>query len=137
MCDFEALGERTLWLDCDVLQADGGTRCAAITGAYVAAYRALDRFGLTKALPTSVAAVSVGVVDGEPVLDLDYVEDSAAETDMNVVMTADGRLVEVQATAERDPFSRELLDELLDLAAGGIAELDAAQQAACDVPSRS
>ena len=125
VCDFQALGERTLWLDCDVLQADGGTRCAAITGAYVAAYRALDRFGLTKALPSSVAAVSVGVVDGEPVLDLDYVEDSSAETDMNVVMAADGRLVEVQATAEREPFSRELLDRLLDLAAGGIDELEA------------
>ena len=135
VCDFEALGERTLWLDCDVLQADGGTRCASITGAYVAACRALDRFGLTKALPAAVAAVSVGVVDGEPVLDLDYVEDSAAETDMNVVMTADGRLVEVQATAERDPFSRELLDRLLDLAAAGIAELDAAQRAACEAPS--
>ena len=123
VCDFEALGERTLWLDCDVLQADGGTRCAAITGAYVAAFRALDRFGLTKALPSSVAAVSVGVVDGEPVLDLDYVEDSSAETDMNVVMAADGRLVEVQATAEREPFSRELLDRLLDLATGGIEKL--------------
>ena len=123
VCDFKALGERTLWLDCDVLQADGGTRCAAITGAYVAAYRALDRFGLTKALPSSVAAVSVGVVDGEPVLDLDYVEDSSAETDMNVVMAGDRRLVEVQATAEREPFTRELLDRLLDLAAGGIAEL--------------
>ena len=118
-----------------MLQADGGTRCASITGAYVAAWRALDRFGLTKALPAAVAAVSVGVVDGEPVLDLDYVEDSAAETDMNVVMTADGRLVEVQATAERDPFSRELLDRLLDLAAAGIAELDAAQRAACEAPS--
>jgi ribonuclease PH len=118
-----------------VLQADGGTRCAAITGAYVAAFRALDRFGLTKALPASVAAVSVGVVDGEPVLDLDYVEDSSAETDMNVVMTADGRLVEVQAAAERDPFTRELLDRLLDLAAGGIAELDGAQRQACETPS--
>jgi ribonuclease PH len=135
VCDFGALGERTLWLDCDVLQADGGTRCASITGAYVAAWRALDRFGLTKALPAAVAAVSVGVVNGEPVLDLDYVEDSAAETDMNVVMTADGRLVEVQATAERDPFSRELLDGLLDLAASGIAELDAAQRMACEAPS--
>jgi ribonuclease PH len=135
VCDFKALGERTLWLDCDVLQADGGTRCAAITGAYVAAYRALDRFGLTKALPASIAAVSVGVVEGEPVLDLDYVEDSAAETDMNVVMTADGRLVEVQATAERVPFSRELLDGMLDLAAGGITELEAAQRAACEAPS--
>jgi ribonuclease PH len=127
VCDFQALGERTLWLDCDVLQADGGTRCAAISGAYVAAARALDRFGLSKALSGSVAAVSVGIVEGRALLDLDYVEDSAAETDMNVVMTADGRLVEVQATAERDPFSRELLDDLLDLAAGGVDEIVAAQ----------
>ena len=118
-----------------MLQADGGTRCAAITGAYVAAYRALDRFGLTKALPSSLAAVSVGVVNGEPVLDLDYVEDSAAETDMNVVMTEDGRLVEVQATAEKEPFSREVLDRLLDLAAGGIAELGVAQREACQAAS--
>ena len=127
VCDFKALGERTLWLDCDVLQADGGTRCASITGAYIAGRRALDRFGLSKALTGSVAAVSVGVVDGVALLDLDYSEDSRAETDMNVVMTGDGRLIEVQATAERDPFSRELLDELLDLAAGGVAELRAAQ----------
>ena len=127
VCDFKALGERTLWLDCDVLQADGGTRCAAITGAYVAAYRALDRFGLTKALAGGVAAVSVGVVDGEPVLDLDYVEDSSAETDMNVVTAADGRLVEVQATAERTPLSRAHLDDLLGLAAKGIEELRAFQ----------
>jgi ribonuclease PH len=134
VCDFKALGERTLWLDCDVLQADGGTRCASITGAYVAAFRALDRFGLSKALPSSLAAVSVGVVDGEPVLDLDYVEDSEADTDMNVVMTGAGLLVEVQATAEREPFSRELLSRLLDLAAGGIAELAAAQQEACSAP---
>jgi ribonuclease PH len=121
--DFEALGERTLWLDCDVLQADGGTRCAAICGAYVAARRALDRFGLSKAFRDSVAAVSVGIVDGAPLLDLDYSEDSTAETDMNVVMTGDGRLVEVQATAERDPFFRETLDELVDLATQGIAEI--------------
>jgi ribonuclease PH len=134
VCDFEALGERTLWLDCDVLQADGGTRCAAISGAYVAARRALDRFGLSKALVGSVAAVSVGIVDGRPLLDLDYSEDSSAETDMNVVMTADGLLVEVQATAEQDPFSRERLDELLDLAAGGIEEIAAAQRAAIDAP---
>jgi ribonuclease PH len=127
VCDFKALGERTLWLDCDVLQADGGTRCASITGAYIAARRALDRFGLSKALTGAVAAVSVGVVDGVALLDLDYAEDSRAETDMNVVMTGDRRLVEVQATAERDPFSRELLDGLLDLAAGGIDELRAAQ----------
>jgi ribonuclease PH len=130
VCDFEALGERTLWLDCDVLQADGGTRCASITGAWIAASRALDRFGLSKALTGSVAAVSVGIVGGEAVLDLDYVEDSGAETDMNVVMTGEGELVEVQATAERDPFSRDLLDELLDLAAVGIDELTAAQAGA-------
>jgi ribonuclease PH len=121
--DFQALGERTLWLDCDVLQADGGTRCAAICGAYVAGRRALDRFGLSKAFRDSVAAVSVGVVEGAALLDLDYSEDSTAETDMNVVMTGDGRLVEVQATAERDPFTRELLDELLELAGAGIAEI--------------
>src|SRR5690348_13551641 len=105
--DFQALGERTVYLDCDVLQADGGTRCAAITGAYVAAQRALDRFGLSKALTGSVAAISVGIVDGEPLLDLEYTEDSTAEVDMNVVMTGDARLVEVQATAEREPFSRD------------------------------
>jgi ribonuclease PH len=134
VCDFKALGERTLWLDCDVLQADGGTRCAAITGAYIAAYRALDSIGLSKALPRSVAAVSVGVVEGQALLDLDYSEDSRAETDMNVVMTGDGRLVEVQATAERDPFSRQLLNELLDLAAGGIEELSEAQREAAEAP---
>jgi ribonuclease PH len=128
--DFEALGERTLWLDCDVLQADGGTRCAAISGAYVAAMRALDRFGLSRTLTGSVAAVSVGIVDGEALLDLDYSEDSEAEVDMNVVMTGDGALVEVQATAERTPFSRARLDELLELAAGGVEELAAAQEEA-------
>ena len=126
--DFEALSERTLWLDCDVLQADGGTRCAAICGAQVAARLALERFGLSKALVDSVAAVSVGVVAGQPLLDLDYEEDSRAEVDMNVVMTADGRLVEVQATAERAPFSRERLDELLELAARGIEQIAAAQE---------
>jgi ribonuclease PH len=127
---FDALGERTLWLDCDVLQADGGTRCAAICGAYVAAKRALDRFGLSKALTGSVAAVSVGIVGGTPLLDLDYSEDSTAEVDMNVVMTGDGALVEVQATAEQTPFSRASLDELLELAAAGIDELAAAQEEA-------
>jgi ribonuclease PH len=125
--DFDALGERTLWVDCDVLQADGGTRCAAITGAYVAARRALDRFGLAKALTGSVAAVSVGIVDDESLLDLDYAEDSQAEVDMNVVMTGEGALVEVQATAERTPFTRARLDELLELAASGIEELADAQ----------
>jgi ribonuclease PH len=128
--DFEALGERTLWLDCDVLQADGGTRCAAISGAYVAAGRALDRFGLSKTLRGSVAAVSVGIVGGIPLLDLDYSEDSTAEVDMNVVMTADGALVEVQATAEKTPFSRASLDELLELAAAGIEELSSEQDEA-------
>ena len=128
--DFGALGERTLWVDCDVLQADGGTRCAAISGAYVAAQRALDRFGLSKALTGSIAAVSVGIVDGTPLLDLDYSEDSTAEVDMNVVMTGDAALVEVQATAERTPFTRTSLDELLELAAGGIEQLVAAQDEA-------
>jgi ribonuclease PH len=130
--DFDALGERTVYLDCDVLQADGGTRCAAICGAYVAARRALDRFGLGKTLTGSVAAVSVGIVDGEPLLDLDYEEDSTAEVDMNVVMVGDGRLVEVQATAEREPFTRELLDALLDLAAEGIEEITEAQRSALE-----
>jgi ribonuclease PH len=134
--DFEALGERTLWLDCDVLQADGGTRCAAISGAWVAARRALDRFGLSKAMPGSVAAVSVGIVGGELLLDLDYEEDSTADVDLNVVMTGDGRLVEVQATAERMPFGRDQLDELLELAAKGIGRIAAAQQEAADVPRR-
>ena len=128
--DFEALGERTLWVDCDVLQADGGTRCAAISGAYVAARRALDRFGLARVLIGAVAAVSVGIVGGEPLLDLDYAEDSEAEVDMNVVMTGEGALVEVQATAERTPFGRAHLDELLELAAGGIDEIAAAQEEA-------
>jgi ribonuclease PH len=132
--DFEALGERTVWLDCDVLQADGGTRCAAICGSYVAARRALDRFGLSKGLTGSVAAVSLGVVDGETLLDLDYSEDSNAEVDVNVVMTGDGRLVEVQATAEKVPFDRERLDAMLDLAAAGIEELALHQQEAIDAP---
>ncbi|MFN2468124.1 MAG: ribonuclease PH [Gaiellaceae bacterium] len=130
--DFEALGERTLWLDCDVLQADGGTRCAAISGAYVAAGRALGRFGLGRVLRDSVGAVSVGVVAGEALLDLDYAEDSTADVDLNVVLTGAGRLIEVQATAERDPFSREQLDELLDLAELGVEEIRAAQREAAD-----
>jgi ribonuclease PH len=130
--DFEALGERTLWIDCDVLQADGGTRCAAISGAYVAAARALGRAGLSKALPQSVGAVSLGIVGGELLLDLDYVEDSGAEVDLNVVMTGDELLVEVQATAERAPFDRDGLDELLDLGAAGIAKIRSAQEAALD-----
>ena len=130
IADFEALGERTLTLDCDVLQADGGTRCAAISGAYVAAARALERFGLAKALAGSVAAVSVGIVDGEILLDLDYSEDSRAEVDMNVVLTGEGGLVEVQATGERTVFGRDELDRMLDIATAGIAAIGAAQQEA-------
>ena len=130
--DFEALGERTLWVDCDVLQADGGTRCASISGAWVAAARALGKAGLSRALPESVAAVSLGIVGGELLLDLDYVEDSGAEVDLNVVMTGAERLVEVQATAERATFDRAQLDELLDLGARGIAAIREAQEAALD-----
>src|SRR2546423_7831194 len=133
--DFEALGERTVYLDCDVLEADGGTRCAAITGAYVAlhlAFASLVEKGELGAIPLSqsVAAVSCGVVDGRALLDLDYSEDSTAEVDMNVVMTGDGGLVEVQATAERTPLSRASLDELLALAASGIDRLRVLQQEA-------
>jgi len=131
--DYDALGERTIYLDCDVLQADGGTRCAAICGAYVAGRRALDRFGLSRTFADSVAAVSVGVVEGVPLLDLDYSEDSNADTDMNVVMTGDGRLIEVQATAEKDPFTRERLDELLALAEAGIAAIGERQMEATAV----
>jgi ribonuclease PH len=134
VADFRALGERTLWLDCDVLQADGGTRCASICGAYVAGRRAVDKFGLSRTFSDSVAAVSVGIVEGAPLLDLDYSEDSNADTDMNVVMTGDGRLIEVQATAEKDPFSRETLDELLALAQAGIEQITFAQQEAVDAP---
>ena len=132
IADMEALGERTLWLDCDVLQADGGTRCASISGAYVAAKRALDHVGLGRTLTDSVAAVSVGIVDGAPLLDLDYVEDSSAEVDVNVVIAGDGRLIEVQATAELAPLDRGQLDELLDLAAAGIEEIGLAQDDAVE-----
>jgi len=123
--DFKALGERTAWIDCDVIQADGGTRCAAICGGYVALHLALSRLvgrGALERVPLrdSVAAVSVGIVDGEALLDLPYAEDSRAEVDMNVVMTGSGELIEVQATAERTPFGRASLDRLLELAAGGI-----------------
>jgi len=133
--DFKALGERTVWVDCDVLEADGGTRCAAITGGYVALELALRRLvaeGKLDKVPLSqsVAAVSCGVVGGRALLDLDYSEDSTAEVDANVVMTGDGGLVEVQATAERTPLSRASLDELLALAASGIERLRAAQQEA-------
>jgi ribonuclease PH len=138
--DFEALGERSVFVDCDVLQADGGTRCASITGGFVALKLALDGLiekSLIEALPLnqSVAAISVGMVEGRPLCDLDYAEDSTAEVDANVVMTGDGGLVEVQATAERTPLSRAHLDELLGLADGGIARLrDAQAEAAGGLP---
>ncbi len=128
VADLEALGERTIWLDCDVLQADGGTRCASISGAYLAASRALQHFGLGRVLTDSVAAVSVGIVGGEKLLDLDYAEDSGADVDMNYVMTGDGRLIEVQATAETAPFHREELDELLALATRGAELIKSAQE---------
>ena len=133
--DFEALGERSVYVDCDVLQADGGTRCASITGGFVAlslAFAKLVEEGLIERMPLNgtVAAISVGMVDGEALCDLDYSEDSRAEVDANVVMTGDGGLVEVQATAERTPLSRASLDDLLELAEGGIARLREAQEAA-------
>jgi ribonuclease PH len=133
--DYKALGENTIVLDCDVLQADGGTRTASITGAYVALADAVswlrDRDLLTaEPLTGSLAAVSVGVVDSISMLDLCYTEDSAADTDMNVVMTGDGSFIEVQGTAEGAAFNRQLLDELLDLAATGCAQLTTLQRAA-------
>jgi ribonuclease PH len=133
--DFSALGENSIYLDCDVLQADGGTRTASITGAYVALALACDRLVADEVIPRSpltgsVAAVSCGIVGGVPLLDLDYPEDSSAEVDANVVMTGDDGLVEVQATAEGTPLSRTHLDELLALAATGIEQLREAQQAA-------
>jgi ribonuclease PH len=130
--DFKALGERTVWIDCDVLQADGGTRCAAICGGYAALHLALSGLvdgGKLRELPLSdsVAAVSVGIVGGSAMLDLAYVEDSRAEVDMNVVISGSGQMIEVQATAERTPFGRASLDELLSLAATGIEEISALQ----------
>ena len=126
--DLEKLGERTIWLDCDVIQADGGTRTASITGAFVAMAMALERMvaaGMLRSVPLldSVAATSVGLVNGEPTLDLSYEEDSRAEVDMNVVLTGSGRFVEVQATAEGRPFSGDELQRLLDLATEGIGRL--------------
>jgi ribonuclease PH len=126
--DFEALGERTIWIDCDVIQADGGTRTASITGAFVAmclAMRVLKEQGLIERMPVKdyVAAISVGIVDDEVILDLDYAEDSRAEVDMNVVMNGQGEFIEIQGTAEGKPFTRTQMDRLLDLAAGGIREL--------------
>ena len=120
--DLEKLGERTIWLDCDVIQADGGTRTAAISGAWIALARAAKRKGLPAPVER-VGAISVGIVGGEPLLDLDYGEDSTADVDMNVVMRGDGRLIEVQSTAERNAFTREELDRLIDLAAAGIEQI--------------
>ena len=128
--DLKALGENTIAIDCDVLVADGGTRTAAITGAYVALADAIHSLGKDAALISSVSAVSVGVIDGQPRLDLAYEEDVRAGTDMNVVVTGDGRFIEVQGTAEGAPFDRSELDLLLDLAVGGCATLAEAQQAA-------
>jgi ribonuclease PH len=130
--DYKALGENTIIIDCDVLQADGGTRTAAVTGGYVALVDAiawLQKRGRCKGSPlvASVSAVSVGIVDGEPKLDLCYEEDSAAETDMNVVCTGTGDFVEIQGTAEREPFGRAMLGQLLDLATAGCAELSRLQ----------
>jgi ribonuclease PH len=133
--DFTALGEHSIYVDCDVLQADGGTRCASITGGFVALRLAIDKL-LTDGklerdpLTGAVAAISCGIVDGVPLLDLDYSEDSTAEVDANVVMTGDGGLIEVQATAERTPLSRAHLDDLLALAADGVKALRVLQDAA-------
>jgi len=135
--DLNSMGERAVTLDCDVIQADGGTRTAAVTGSYVALIEALSRLkaqGVLKTLPIfdSVAAVSVGVVQGEIMLDLNYSEDSMASVDMNVVMTGGGRFVEVQGTAEGMPFDRDRLNELLDMAAYGVKQLHAAQRRALE-----
>jgi ribonuclease PH len=130
--DLDALPDVTLTVDCDVLEADGGTRTAAITGGWVALARALRSIGHEGALTGQLAAVSVGVIDGESRLDLPYEEDSRAEVDMNVVATADGRLIEVQGTAEGAPFSRAAMDELLDLALKGCEELFLLQRQAVD-----
>jgi ribonuclease PH len=137
--DLAALGERTITLDCDVIQADGGTRTAAITGAFVAAHDAVTRLIAQGKLKTSpirdhVAAISVGLVEGTPLLDLEYTEDSACDTDMNVVMTGAGHFVEVQGTAEGAAFTRAQMDALLGLAAAGISQLVAAQRAALRLP---
>lgn len=126
--DTAKLGERTIWMDCDVIQADGGTRCASITGSFISLALALEKMrgdGIIKDIPLSdyVAAISVGIIDGKPALDLNYDEDSAAEVDMNVIMTGDGRFIEVQGTAEREPFSKKDMDNLMALAKDGIEKL--------------
>jgi len=133
--DLKALGERQITLDCDVLQADGGTRCASITGAWVALYEACEKLVQAGKLPENpvrehVAAISVGIYKGSPVLDLDYPEDSDCDTDMNVVMTGSGGIVEIQGTAEGEPFTRPQMNTLADLAEAGIRQLIGAQQRA-------
>jgi len=133
--DMAKIGERTVWMDCDVIQADGGTRCASITGSFVALVLALDKLkkdGILSEIPVSdyVAAVSVGMLDGKPVLDLDYEEDSGADVDMNIVMTGSGHFIEVQGTAEREPFSKSDMEKLLALAKEGIDGLVAIQRKA-------
>jgi len=133
--DLGGLGERSLTLDCDVLQADGGTRTASITGAYVALARALNKFGMGHLLTSQVAAVSVGVGGGTLLLDLDYAEDSSAGVDFNVVMLDDGRFVEVQGTAEQTPFSGEQMAEMVSLAAAGIRQLYELQREAIAAPA--
>src|SRR5690349_18459170 len=140
--DLALLGERQVSIDCDVLQADGGTRCASITGSMVALADALAWLRGRKLLAADplrdfVAAVSVGIVNGEPVLDLDYAEDSGCDTDMNVVMTGRGGIVEVQGTAEREPFTREQMDRLMALASSGISELIALQRKALATPANA
>lgn len=131
--DLELLGEQTVRIDCDVIQADGGTRTASITGGCVALHLALQKIGKTEAFKQFIAAVSVGVVEQTPVLDLEYIEDSKAETDMNVVMTEAGSFIEVQGTAEGAPFDRSELDQMLALAADGIAAIVRQQKTACGI----
>jgi ribonuclease PH len=133
--DLGSLGERSLTLDCDVLQADGGTRTASITGAYVALARALNKFGMGHLLTSQVAAVSVGIWGGTLLLDLDYAEDSSAGVDFNVVMLDDGRFVEIQGTAEQTPFSGEQMGEMVSLAAAGIRQLYELQREAIAAPA--
>jgi ribonuclease PH len=133
--DLSRLGERTVTVDCDVIQADGGTRTASITGAYVALARALKTYGMGQLLTGQVAAVSVGMSAGSPLLDLNYAEDSSADVDFNVVMTDDDRFIELQGTAEHRAFDRTQMNQMIDLAAAGIRQLFEVQRAAIDAPS--
>lgn len=131
--DSKSLGERTIWIDCDVIQADGGTRCASITGSFISMILALEKIrkgGVIERIPVSdyVAAISVGIHEGKPILDLDYDEDSTSEVDMNIIMTGSGKFIEIQGTAEREPFAKKEMDELLVLAKKGIDELISTQK---------